>query len=255
MNVCAVARRGLHPDPGRGDNGSVRHRVAFGVLVAVLGVVLAGCGSTEFRYVRNSDTRTAFKVPRAWTLYDKKTFLRLPPGPTVRTPDPIEWLVALDGDPSPSVQHVLNGEDLATEHPQGLALVFTLSPENRDQASFGFVRNFLIPVDQLMQLGTDNIEILSYDDSLTGDEGLHGSHIVFQFRPSALGQLQEEQGGVSGGGASSAFSPEFVVVNQTAYLDANADKVYLMALMCSAECYDDHKQDIDNAIDSWTVRP
>jgi hypothetical protein len=31
--------------------------------------------------------------------------------------------------------------------------------------------------------------------------------------------------------------------------------VYLMALMCSNECYSDYQQDIDDTIDSWTVRP
>jgi hypothetical protein len=236
----------------------MRRPAALALLLGLAGVaslVLAACGQTEFRYVRNSDTRTAFKVPREWTIFDKDAFLRLPARPEASTPDPIEWLVALDGDPRPDVTHILNAEDLATEHPQGIALVFTLSAENRDQASFAYVRNFLIPVDDLLQLGSDNISILAYDDSLTGDEGLRGSHIVFQFRPSALGQLQEEQGGVQGGGGTSAFSPEFVVVNQVAYMDANANNVYLMALMCSAECYSDHQQEIDNAIDSWTVRP
>lgn len=233
----------------------MRRSGALALLLGLAPVVLAACGDTEFRYVRNSDTRTAFKVPNDWTIFDKQAFLRLPPGPEASTPDPIDWLVALDGDPSPDIQHILNASDLATDHPQGIALVFTLSPENRDQASFQYVRNFLIPVDQLTQLGTDNVAILSYDDSLTGDEGLRGSHIVFQFRPSALGQLQEDQSGGTGGGGTSAFSPEFVVVNQIAYLDGNADKVYLMALMCSAECYGDFQQDIDNAIDSWTVRP
>lgn len=233
----------------------MKRPLALALLLGVGALALPACGETAFRYVRNSDTRTAFKVPNDWTVFDKQAFLRLPPGPEASTPDPIEWLVALDGDPSPDVQHVLNAEDLATRHPQGIALVFTLSPENRDQASLRYVRNFLVPVDDLMQLGTDNISILAYDDSLTGDGGLRGSHIVFQFRPSALGQLQEGQGGVEGGGGTSAFSPEFVVVNQVAYLDANAENVYLMALMCSAECYADHQQDIDDAIDSWTVRP
>ncbi|HSL16069.1 MAG TPA: hypothetical protein VK962_07290 [Actinomycetota bacterium] len=230
--------------------------VLLGLAALVLAaLVLTACGENEFRYVRNSDTRTAFKVPNDWTLFDKQTFLRLPPGPNASTPDPIEWLVAVDGDPSPDVQHILNAEDLATEHPQGIALVFTLSPENRDQASFEYVRNFLIPVDDLTQLGSDNVMILGYNDTLTGEEGLRGSHIVFQFRTSALGELQAGQGGVEGGGGSSAFSPEFVVVNQIAYLDGNADKVYLMALMCSNECYSDYQQDIDDTIDSWTVRP
>jgi hypothetical protein len=60
---------------------------------------------------------------------------------------------------------------------------------------------------------------------------------------------------VAGGSVTSAFSPEFVVVNQIGYLDGNTNKVYLMALMCSAECYADHRHDIDETVDSWTVRP
>ncbi len=236
------------------SSGPGRSASIVGVAV-LLALAAAGCGSSEFQYVRNSDTGTGFKIPSDWAVYDKDAFLRRGGGPSASTPDPIQWLVALDGDPSPSVGHVLNQTNLLTEHPEGLALVFKLSPENRDKASLSMVRNFLVPIDQLLQLGSDNAVMMSYDDSIDGDANLHGVRLVFEFRPSALGQLGTDQGGVTGGGATAAFSDAFVVVDQIAYLDANSDNVYLMALMCSADCYDRYKTQIDNSIGSWTVKP
>jgi hypothetical protein len=232
-----------------------RRSASFAGLALVLALAAGACGTSQFQYVRNSDTGTGFKIPSGWAVYDKDAFLRRQGGPSASTPDPIQWLVALDGDPSPSVGHVLNQSNLSTDHPEGLALVFKLSPENRDQASLSMVRNFLVPIDQLLQLGSDNAVMMSYDDSIGGDANLRGVRFVFEFRPSALGQLGTDQGGVTGGGATAAFSDDFVVVDQSAYLDSNSDNVYLMALMCSADCYDRYKTQIDNSIGSWTVKP
>ena len=60
--------------------------------------------------------RTAFKVPRDWELFDRETRLGLPPGPQPSTPDPIRWLVGIDGDPDPSVAHILDPSTLNTDH-------------------------------------------------------------------------------------------------------------------------------------------
>src|SRR5512132_3393798 len=62
----------------RHDNERVRPRsplmVTFaGVLAASF--VLAACSPPEYRYVRDTSTRTAFRVPTAWTIYDEATVL------------------------------------------------------------------------------------------------------------------------------------------------------------------------------------
>lgn len=100
--------------------------------VASIAILVASCGQPNFEYVRNTTARTAFKVPRDWTLFDKATFLGTPPGPQANTPDPIQWLVAFDGSPNPAVGNVLNNVNFATDYPQGIALVFDLSFDTRD---------------------------------------------------------------------------------------------------------------------------
>ena len=229
------------------------------LLATALSVLPASCGSAEFRYVRDSQAGTGFKVPSDWTVFDKNTFLGTSSGPTASTPDPIQWLVAVDGDPTPSPGHVFNQSQLATSHPEGFAMVFTLSSADRDRMSIAGIRNFLFPVDQLMNLGSDDATMKSYDDSVTTDEGLRGVRMVFEFRAAALDEVNQDpnasESTSSGSEAAVAFSNDFVVMDQVGYVDDATNKLYVMALMCSADCYDRYQREIANSIESWTVRP
>ena len=60
--------------------------------VAVARSCARGCGSPSYEYVRNTEARTAFKVPIDWTVFDEATLQGEPAGPPVNTPDPVEWL-------------------------------------------------------------------------------------------------------------------------------------------------------------------
>jgi hypothetical protein len=103
---------------------TLRGRLTRCTLASIALLVLAtACSAPRYEYVRNTSLRTAFKVPRDWELFDRETLLGLPPGPQPSTPDPIKWLVGIDGDPEPSVAHVLDPSTLNTDHPQGVALV------------------------------------------------------------------------------------------------------------------------------------
>jgi len=230
-----------------------RHRL--GVMAVIALVLLAACSGTKFEYVRSTQTKTAFKVPGGWTVFDKATFLGEAPGAQATTPDPIEWLVAIDGDPSPSVNHVLGGStaDYATDYPQGLAVVLRLTPEDRDAANFAAIRNLIIPIDTIQQeLGSDSVQILSYDDRIVRD-GFRGIHVVYQVRESALAGA----GAAAGTPASDPgfLSSAFVQVNQIGLLANNTDRVHMMAIMCSADCYQRNTSAIESAVNSWTVKP
>ena len=228
-------------------------------VTAVVGIALGACGPTQYRYVRSPDSTTAFKIPSGWTTFGKQAFLHQS-GPQPSTPDPIQWLVGLDGDPRPSVDHILNMNALDTSHPEGIALVLTLSAADRDRMSLEGIRNFLIPVDQLLNQGSDDADILSYDDTLSPGGDLRGSRMSFEFRPSVLAELGASSGQPSssagvGGTGSTALSDDFVVMHQIVYLDQGTNRVYLMALFCDARCDQRYSQDIQSTIDSWTVRP
>jgi hypothetical protein len=234
-------------------------RVAVGALVALV-LVAAACTDPQYEYVRNTSLRTAFKVPSHWTLFDKQTMLRLPPGPEASTPDPISWLVGIDGDPEPSVDHVFPGA-FDTDHPQGIALVQEFSFEGRDQSSLQGLRDFLFPVTTLLQ-DPNNAQVLSYDDSIER-HGARGVHVVFAFRTSALANADGAdttateglQRALLGSRGAALVSPDFVVVNKLALVDPDSSRVYAIAVLCSAECYDRNRSDIQSTVSSWTVLP
>jgi hypothetical protein len=234
------------------------------VLLAWLsGVFIASCAAPQYQYVRDSHTRTAFRVPTTWTIFDKDTVLGLPPGPQPNTPDPIEWLVGIDGAPDASVGHVLDTHNLASDEPQGIGLVRDLSFSERDSASIAYLRNFLFPIDQLIQNESD-AAVVSYDDKLD-QNGYRGVHLVFQFRASALAKAtaattqpsstgdEQLQRALLGGEGVAVLSPAFVEVDQKAFIDPTSSKVYYVAILCSADCYQRNRDQIGAAVDSWTV--
>jgi hypothetical protein len=232
---------------------------AAGALVLVL--VGSACGGPNYEYVRNTALRTAFKVPTRWTLFDKQTLLGLPPGPPPSTPDPIKWLVGIDGDPKPSVTHVLRPNTLGTDYPQGLAIVQEFSFDDRDQLSLKGLRDYLFPVTGLLQ-DPNSARVISYDDHVDR-HGTHGVHVVFAFRASALQSAsgadttapQGLQRALLGGSGAALLSPDFVAVNQLALVDPDTSRIYFIAVLCSAQCYDRNRSDIQSIVDSWTVLP
>jgi hypothetical protein len=150
---------------------------------------------------------------------------------------------------------------LTADHPVGLVLVQDLSFIERDEASLSYLRNFLLPVDQLLQDDSD-ARVLAYEETVDED-GLRGVHLVFQFRAASLAELSVTeavgddpaglQSALLGGQGVEVLSPEFVQVDQATYLDAQSDRVYFMAVMCDATCYARDRSDIEATLDSWTV--
>lgn len=232
--------------------------------VAVAAMLATACSGPRYEYVRNTSLRTAFKVPTGWALFDKRTLLGQASGPQPSTPDPIRWLVGLDGDPKPAVSHVLDPNTLNTEYPQGVALVQAYSFDDRDTSSFNALRNYLFPVDALLQ-DPNSARVISYDDKID-DNGVRGVQIVFQFRASALataqagassaaGTASDLQRALLGGSAASLLSPDYVTVSQKALVSADTNQIYYIAVLCSAACYDRNRADIESTVSSWTVLP
>ena len=229
-----------------------------------MAMLAASCSAPSHEYVRNTSLRTAFKVPVDWTLFDKTTLLGIPPGPPSSTPDPIKWLVGIDGDPRPAVSHIFNPSALDTDYPQGIALVQEYSFDDRDLSSFRTLRDYFFPVTALIQ-DPNNGQIVSYDDTIDRD-GVRGVGVVFQFRASALqavltaaAQAGTEAGDLQrallGGAGAALLSPDYVTVNQMSLVDPETSRVYYIAVLCSAQCYDRNQSEIQSIVDSWTVMP
>ncbi|HEX7247121.1 MAG TPA: hypothetical protein VF351_03370 [Actinomycetota bacterium] len=230
----------------------MRTRHIVSGLVLAVSTSLASCGEPRYEYVRNTEARTAFKIPNEWTLFDEAAMLGEPEGTQASTPDPVEWLVGLDGDPSPAREHVLNLADgYDTTYPHGIAGVYRLSTQVRDRVNLGVLRNLIIPIDQIRdEVGAEAISVKAYDDRLNKD-GFRGLHFEAQVLVSALETVLGAGGGSAG--APTLLSDDYLHINQTAYMDPSSDKVYVLAVLCSADCYARNSSEIRTVVDSWAV--
>jgi hypothetical protein len=204
---------------------------AFVVAAAVL---LAGCSTSGYRYVTNSKTKTYFKIPGQWRLFDENEifasqFQGLSPETEAATKEAL-WMVAFDADPRPSLNHLFQS---TAGYPQGFAWVFPLSQSARDSLSLATIRNMFFHVDQLAAADPESVEILQQQD-LVLDSGFHGSRYVINIRPP-------EQ-------------DRYITVNQTGLVDPATKTLYLFVVGCEAHCYLAHKKTIDQIVDSWTVK-
>jgi hypothetical protein len=241
-------------------------------VAAVISVsfLLGGCASSGaagggYDYMRNANERTAFRLPQGWTTYDEATVLGQSGAPQGDVADPIRWLVGIDGDPAPSVSHVLNGDDVSTDYPQGIAMVQDLSFAERDDMSVKALRNYIFPVDQLIQ-DDNNAVVVSYDDEVL-DGGLRGVHMVVSFREAVLAAARQAaadpsapsidsdvlQRSLLGGGGTAVLTPGFVEFDQYTVVDQSTHKLYLMILACTSECYQRNRATIEDTVNSWTV--
>jgi len=214
----------------------------------VASAIVAACGSPSYEYVRNTEARTAFKVPIDWTVFDEAALQGEPAGPPVSTPDPVEWLIGLDAHPSPAVEHVLSEGAFDSDYPQGIAAVLRLTAQQRDGINYGALRNLIVPIDSIQdQVGREAVQLLAYDDRIEKD-GFRGLHFEAQIWASALtGEAAADNG------SSVLLDDRFVQISQTAYMDPASDKVYVLAVLCSAECYGRNRGDIESVIESWAV--
>src|SRR5919109_5390068 len=80
----------------------------FAAVVLSGAVLLPACAESEFTYVQSSDRSAFFRVPRDWETFDRREIL-VHAGLSLSqsTNEAHPWLVAVDGSPQPSVDHVL----------------------------------------------------------------------------------------------------------------------------------------------------
>jgi hypothetical protein len=208
----------------------VTSRLARIVLAATVGVaVLAACGDSGFQYVKSSSDGSYLKVPDDWQLYDTEEVLAAQTGQTVTSDldDDNGWAVAFDAAPEPTVLNVVS---LSADHPTGVTQVRPITTfQQHDEASLKSLRNLDFAVDDL--LSTGDAELMRSEELQT-DAGHWGTRNVFAVR--------NPQG-------------ERIVIDQTAYYDQGATKVFSLTMSCSAACYADNEGTIDEIVESWTL--
>jgi hypothetical protein len=201
------------------------------VLVAVAGILVAGCAGSGYHYVKNSDDKTYFKVPDKWRLYDEKTIIDRLGGnlsaQEKRAQRVGAWQVAFDGNPQPSLRHLA---DAGAPYPSGIAIVRQLTFDDADSTSLQSLRNYFFDIDGALDAQAATIRQYR---NLQFDGGFHGIRMV--------AELQLEGGSV-------------IDINQTAVVDQETSKVYLLLVTCDRTCYTKNRSAINSVVDSWTIK-
>jgi hypothetical protein len=206
--------------------------------VAALVALLAGCGSPEYTYVTNSTDRTYLKVPASWRPIDDKAMNdAIGFDPTLTEEERGLWFEAYDADAEPSPMHLFGPSAAA---PAAFVGVQQIPESSRGQFSLDRLRDLFYPVSASAQeaaemdptSGVSDLSLVS-DEVLTPGNGLRGVHSVFRYRVGD-GPMQ--------------------MMDQTAYLNDDASKLYMFFVRCSTECYEQRQKEIGNVVSSFTVR-
>jgi hypothetical protein len=194
--------------------GSQMRGRSSGVALLVL-LVAAACQGSGFQYVSNSDTSTYFKLPEEWKLYKQDV-------PSVYT----TYFVAFDGAPKPSPNHLLSPN---ADHPFGLAQVRILTDKQKASWSLVAMRNFDLPIDQLVE--QQRAELISEDNDVVLEGGVHGIRVVYNVR--------HDEGTMT--------------ISQTSLVDPTTRVFYQFIIGCEIRCYSRNQDTIEQVVNSWTI--
>lgn len=206
----------------------------------VLTLALAACGAPEYTYVTNSADRTYVKIPRSWKQVDPAQLdAALGLDPAIKPADMGIWHVAYDAAPVPTTDHLVGWS--ATE-PAAFVSVRQVPESDRGQYSLDGLRDMFFPVSPSARAqlagnpfaagGLDDFMLFT-DDVLTPGSGLRGVHSVFRYR---LGEQPPQ------------------MIDQTAYLNDDASRIYMFLVRCTTTCYMDRQKEIQTVVSSFTVR-
>jgi hypothetical protein len=221
-----------------------RHRSSRGTTRALLLLsvaalmALVGCGAPEYTYVTNSTDRTYLKVPTTWRPIDEKAMDdAIGFDPTLSEEERGLWFEGYDADAAPSPVHLF-GPSAAV--PAAFVGVQQVPEAARGQFSLDRLRDLFYPVSPSAQeaasldpTGGVSDFVLVTDEVLTPGNGLRGVHSVFRYRVGE-GPMQ--------------------MMDQTAYLNDDASKLYMFFVRCSTECYEQRQKEIGTVVSSFTVR-
>ena len=212
---------------------------AASTLAAVIAasLLLGACGKSGYVYIADSSGRTYFRVPQGWTKYTKQQMLQASNLDESQSSDEgFRFLVGFDSDPKPSLDHVVD-RVAQDDYPIVYAHVRELSAQARDQLSLQTIRNMVYPVDQL--LNQDAADLLDIKDIVL-DGGIHGARTDYQIA------LQ--------GNFDVSSSNQIIRVAQIGLVDPATRLSYLFYVRCTAECFKRHRTQIDQVVESFTVK-
>jgi hypothetical protein len=214
-------------EPMERRSRSARTRAASWVVV--VGVALAACTGSGYRYVKSSSNNAYFKVPKEWKVYEKEQILGASQEQLSRTEaSNLRFVAIFDGDPQPSLEHELT----TAKHPFGLVRVRELTLEERDSFSLSKLRNEVVRIDDILENELGEVELVEQPRSILKEKGLAGSRLVYTVK-----------------GPDGSFT-----VDQTGLVDPGTHVVYFFIVGCESTCFSENRKLISEVADSWTIK-
>ncbi len=223
---------------------SRRHTIwAAGLVVVAITALTAGCGQPEFKYVSNSDEKTYFKVPNSWheisgsEVTDGFTGEVNPDSLVAAAQKQLWWSVAYDADSEPTPDHMTT--ILTSPEPVLYATIRHQLPLQQDAVSFDSMRDMFVPVSEGQRqlaaqagIALEGFELL-HDEVLKGPDGVHGVRVVFNYQfPTGI----------------------LHTFDQTAWANQDSSILYFLLIRCTAKCYRDRVDELNDVATSFTVR-
>lgn len=205
-------------------------------ILALAAALVAGCGAPAYTYVKNSGDHTYVKFPTSWHQIEQKDMdSAIGLDPAESESDHGLWLLGYDASDVPSPQHLFGSTSTV---PAALVSVQQVPESNRGRLSLDALRDLFFPVSPTAQQNADPSSGLTgfgliSDDVLTPGDGVRGVHTVFKYT-------------LNGG------APQ--MIDQTAYVNDDASKIYVLLVRCSTTCYKDRHGEIQTVVSSFTIR-
>lgn len=203
------------------------------VVVGAVAVLLAACGDPQYRYARNDTEKVYFRVPYSWTVFDRTEEFYDDEQIASSAVQPIQvWVI--DGAAEADPRHV---EDSERDDPVGTAQVFAIrSQDLAESVSISSMRSFGFDFDPGSP-PDDQAENWRVDVSqpMQTERGISGSIVMFDRRASAEEPWVSQARGV--------------------FVDPAGERLYLLDLFCTEECFEQHYDEIFDVLDSWRINP
>jgi hypothetical protein len=231
----------LLPGRGAGRRASAAGRRLPGAALALAAALAAGtaattltaCAAPEHRFVASDADDVVIRVPRSWTVVRNGA-----PGtdPSAQPEPDGAWEAVYDADAKPDPKH-LNLTHRA-KAPVALARTWVVTKEQADRADGEALRNMILPVTATARAASGASSVVS-SFRLLADEDVRsatarGVHVVFSYD---LGEGRGRE-----------------VFDQIAMVNSRKDRIHLFVVHCTQACYDTHRADISDAVDSFTVK-
>jgi len=191
----------------------------------VAGIALAGCGGPDNVYVAHADAGVFVRLPADWTVF---TFADKDPTADPRTdPSAGTWRVVIDGAVDADRAHI---ESPSPTEPVGFVEILpTGLIEGGEQISNHASLRSLLLGGSSDPLDAPGVDVVAYEEI---DLGHHwGNRVVAEVRRDG----------------------DTVVMSQVAFLDDGSNRLQVMRVLCSADCYELHEAEITAVLDSWTL--